>query len=347
MHSAYYHSKGNFWQRTFGGNDKIALTSTITYQSSSRRIEAKSIVDKRSVKANRNHHLGLARLIALKVPATADGLELKIELTAVKDDSFENGIDLMNSKEFQEPLQLSSIPVGQILNVTKVIKKIFTGVENPSILESTYAGVISNEQVAEPIESERLTAGYLVIIANNKEDDDFLSTIEEKDLSIEGDGLKYRGKTCQHTNLVFSITYESLKGPEESSNWFKKYRTALNKLDDIVFSSNEDEKKQVLAQSRKLWVEGNALLFEDETYVDKEKASLKATYFGKINNRYKELTNESDSKFLSFYVEKKLENVDFITNLKTFDAKVISAKADSISSSYLKELAKNNIVMPE
>lgn len=271
LHSAYYKSQGNFWQRVFGGNDKIALTSSITYKSTDRSVEAKSIVDKRKVKADRNHQLGLSRLVALKVPAIADGLEMKVEMTAIKDDNFENGLDLMNSEEFQQPLQMASIPVGQILAVTNVVKKIFTGVENPSILEATFAGIISQDEVTDPVEKERLTAGYIIIIANNDEDDSFLSQVDPNKFTVEGDGLKYDNATVKHTNLVFAVTFEPLKGVDQESNWFKKYQRALNKLDDMVFATNEADQKKILDDSRRLWVEGNALLFEDPTFIDKEK----------------------------------------------------------------------------
>ena len=346
LHSAFYKSKGNFWQKIFGGSDKIALTSTVTYKSAERSIEAKSIVDKRKVKADRDHQLGLSRLIALKVPTIADGLELKIELTAVKDDNFENGLDLMNSEEFQKPLQLSSIPVGQILSVTSVVKKIFTGIKNPAILESTFAGIISLDKVTEPVEKERLTAGYIIMIANNNEDDSFLSQVDESKFSVEGDGLKYENKTVKHTNLVFAVTFDPLKGVDEESSWFKKYQRALNKLDEIVLADNDNEEKRILQDSRKLWIEGNALLFEDPTFIDKEKTSIKISYFKKINERYTDLTSKSEGDFVVNFTEKKVENIDFIPKMKTFDEKKVLAITDKESSKYLKALGNLNMILP-
>ncbi len=346
LHSAFYKSKGNFWQRAFGGNDKIALTSTITYKSTERSIEAKSIVDKRKVKADRNHQLGLSRLVALKVPAIADGLEMKVEMTAIRDDNFENGMDLMNSEEFQKPLQTASLPVGQILAVTSVVKKIFTGVENPSILEATFAGIISKDKVQEPVTKERLTAGYIIIIANNDEDDAFLSQVDPSKFTVEGDGLKFDNSTVKHTNLVFSVTFEQLKGVDQESSWFKKYQNSLNKLDDIVFANNEEEQKKILDYSRRLWIEGNALLFEDSSFIDKEKNSIKFSYFKKINERYTDLTSISDTDFIVNFTNNKIEELNLSDDIKSFDEKKILNLVNKESSQYLKELGDLNMIFP-
>lgn len=346
LHSAFYKSKGNFWQRVFGGNDKIALTSTITYKSTDKSIEAKSIVDKRKVKANLNHQLGLSRLVALKVPAIADGLEMKVEFSAVKDDNFENGLDLMNSEEFKNPLQTASLTVGQILAVTSVVKKIFTGIENPSILEATFAGIISKEKVQEPVTKERLTEGYIIMIANNDEDDAFLSQVDPNNFTVEGDGLKYNNETVKHTNLVFSVTFEQLRGVSQESAWFKKYQNAINKLDEIVFATNEEDQKKILDDSRRLWIEGNAILFEDPTFIDKEKNSIKLTYFKKINERYTELTSISDTDFIVNFANNNLEELRLSNEIKSFDEKKILNLVNKESSRYLRELGNNNMILP-
>lgn len=347
LHSVFYNSKGNFWQKVFGGSDKIVLTSSISYQSTAKTIEAKTIQDKRTVKANKTHFLALSRIIALKVPANADGLEYKIGMTAIKDDNFENGINLMNSKEFQEPLQLSSLPIGQILSITKVVKKIFTGIGGNNELEAAFAGIISKNKVSDAIKKERLTAGYLIMIANNDEDSNFLEGLDPENLQVEADGLKCKGERVEHTNIVYSITFDSLKGVDENSNWFKKYQLAISKLDDIIFQDTEEEKKKVLTDSRKLWIEGSTLLFADPTYVSKEQFSIKATYFQKINERYQELTNESSEIFLNQFLEAEVENLDFIPAIKQFDASKIDLQTNKLASNYLMELGRSKLVFPE
>ncbi|MCD4708460.1 MAG: hypothetical protein K8S62_12080 [Candidatus Sabulitectum sp.] len=347
LHSVFYNSKGNFWQRMFGGSDKIALTSSISYLSTARTIEAIAIQDKRKVKSDITHILGLARLVALKIPANADGLELKVVMTAIKDDSFENGIDLMNNKEFQEPFQLSSLPIGQILAVTKVIKKIFAGIEESIELDATFAGIISKSKVSDPIERERLTDGYLIMIANNEEDNDYLENLDPEKLQVEADGLKYNGERVEHTNIIYSITFETLKGVDENSKWFDKYQLALSKLDDIIFQDTEEGKKRVLVESRKLWIEGSALLFDDPSYTSKEQASIKGTYFKKINEQYQSLTSGSSEEFLNQFLAKTVVNLDFIPSIKQYDVGTIELQTNKLTTEYLKELSASRLVFPE
>lgn len=345
LHSVFYNSKGNFWQSIFGGIDKIALTSSITYHSSSKTIEAKVIQDKREVNSNKAHFLGLSRPIALKIPANCDGLELKVGMSAVKSDNFENGIDLMNSEEFQEPLQLSSI--GQILSITKVVKKIFTGIENNSELEATFAGIVSKKKTSNPILKDRLSKGYLIMISNNDEDNNFLEELDIEKLQVEADGLKYNSQRVKHTNIIYSISFEEVKGIDENSKWFNKYKLAIAKLDDIIFANSDEEKKKILIDSRKLWVEGSALLFDDSTYIYKEQADIKALYFKEINKRYQELTQSSSENFINNFLEGGIENLDFISDLKHYNSKEIETKTSLLANNYLNELSKSNFVLPE
>lgn len=69
LHCVNYMSIGNFWQKTFGGKDSIALATTLEYQTGVERIEATSVQDVRVVKTDHNYNLGLQRNIAVKIPA--------------------------------------------------------------------------------------------------------------------------------------------------------------------------------------------------------------------------------------------------------------------------------------
>lgn len=346
LHSVFYHSKGNFWQSTFGGIDKTILSSSITYQSANKKIEAKAIQDSRTLKGGRNHFLAISRLVALKVPASADGIELKVELSALKKDNLGNAIDLMNSEEFQVPLQLSAVPIGQILAVTNVVKKIFTGIKSKEQLEATFAGIISESAISNPIDKERLCTGYLIMISNNDEDADFLSTIDVSKLEVEGDGLKYEGKRVQHTHVVYSITFEPLRGPDENSKWFKLYEDSLEKLDDLLFTSSKAEQQKILIESRKMWIEASALLYDDPTYIAEEKKSIKASFFLKINERYAELTQDNKHTLAERFIEPK-ETPDFLPRMKSYDLGSVVKKTQQVSENYMKNLGRMNLIFPE
>lgn len=346
LHSVIYNSESNFWQDFFGGEDKIALTSSVKYITPEKTIQAMSVQDKRSVSAGNTHLLALAKMVALKVPANADGLELKVGIVAVKEDNFENGLNLMDSDEFKQPLELSPIPVGQILSITKVIKKIFSGDHENNPLEAAFAGLISQSHAKNPVEQERLTAGYLIMIANNDEDSDFVSNIDPEKLQVTADGLEYDNKIVAHTNIVYSIIFEPTRGINQLSKWFSKFQEALNKLDDIFEASNEADQKKVLTDSRKLWREGSALLFDDPTYINDERRSIKASFFKKINEKYKAMTSKPTEKFLADFLGSNTDELDFIPKLAKFDARIIEAETDLIAGKYKADLDKAKMIFP-
>src|SRR5512139_1226431 len=70
--SVAYKSTGNFWQKLVGGKDKIALATSVKYNSGTNQVESNSVQDVREVRANRKYDLGIQRNIAVKVPANAD-----------------------------------------------------------------------------------------------------------------------------------------------------------------------------------------------------------------------------------------------------------------------------------
>ena len=55
----------------------------------------------------------LRRNVVLKVPASADGIELQVSIGAVQDDNLGRTLQLLNSDEFEQPLQLAPAAVGQ------------------------------------------------------------------------------------------------------------------------------------------------------------------------------------------------------------------------------------------
>ena len=108
-----------------GGKDKIALATTLKYQSGIDSIEATSVQDVQEVKVNKNYNLGLQRNIAIKIPANADAIAMEVKMTAVKNDSLQAKFDMLNQPEYQSALQLAPTVVGQVLTITSLVKKLF------------------------------------------------------------------------------------------------------------------------------------------------------------------------------------------------------------------------------
>lgn len=336
LHSAFYNVPGNFWQKAFGGVNEVALTSSITYHNGNEKIEAKAIQDKRKVKPNKPIPVPIRRFVALKVPATADGMEMKITLVSVKNDNFDNALNLMNSKEFQIPLQIASVSIGQIISVTNVIKKIFTGVDPSDEIDATYAGILGETASEDPIQDEMLTAGHLIIIAD--EGDDFVTTLDPKALNVTDDGILYQGQPLQSTHLVYTIIYEPLRGEDQTASWYKKYRRAFNALDQVLLVTTDEEKEKILLDAKKLWIEGNTLLSDSPAYIEDEKLKIKAMHLNHIVKRYQDLTGWAGVKGLRTLMAEPVLDLDFLPQRKQWDLGEVRAEVQNLADGYRHEL---------
>jgi hypothetical protein len=283
-----YMSVGNFWQTTFGGKDKIALATTLKYQSGVESIEATSVQDVREVKVNKNYNLGLQRNIAIKIPANADAIAIEVKMTAVKNDSLQAKFDMLNQPEYQSALQLAPTVVGQVLTITSLVKKLFTDSDPHAQLEASYAGIISSQQEDNPVSNGKLTRGLLIMISTNEGDP--FNNVDESKFELRGDALYYNNKEVENTYLVFNISFEQFKGDDEKSNWFKKYNDSLNNLDKIQLTQDQGEISKIYSDSKTMWIEGNALIDADATYINKERVQIKNAAIASIQEKYKSLT---------------------------------------------------------
>ncbi|UWX58180.1 hypothetical protein NY406_02580 [Chlorobaculum sp. MV4-Y] len=102
---------------------------------------------------------------------------------------------------------------------------------------------------------------------------DPFNNVDESKFEIKGDTLHYNNKQVENTYIIFNISFEPLKGQNENANWFK----AINNLDKIQLTTNSKEIEKIFNNSKTIWIEGNALLDADATYINNEKKSrLKA-----------------------------------------------------------------------
>lgn len=297
LRSFYYNSKGNNWQRFFGGSDKVVLSTNIKYQYSGRNIESSTIQDIREVhvrKKEQTFDFALQRNIAIRIPAHADALEFKVQITGRKKDRLEEAFNMLNSSEFQTALEMAPQVVGQVITVTSLIKKLFTESELKDQLEATYAGIISSENETNPVGNGKLTQGFLILISLD-DDPSFFRNVDESKFSLQGNmmgSLYYDGKKLENsTYIVLLISFENNRGPEEGSEWYKKYRQALSHLESLRIA-NEMEIENIRRKSIEFWIQGNALLEVDNRYVNREKDTIREAMITKIYNRYQELTEK-------------------------------------------------------
>ncbi|CAM1366462.1 conserved hypothetical protein [Tenacibaculum sediminilitoris] len=287
--SVNYMSKGNFWQNTFGGRDNIALATNLKYQTGVETIEATSVQDVREVKVNKNYNLGLNRNIAVKIPLNADAISIDVKMTAVKNDLLEAKFDMLNKPEYQSALQLAPTLVGQVITVTSLVKGLFSDSNPDTQLEASYAGIISAQKEEYPVSNGKLTKGLLILISTD--DGDNFSNVDENDFELRGDTLYYKNNEVENTYAIFNISFDLYRGDDENSNWFKKYSNSLNNLDKIQLALNNDEIEKIYNDSLKMWIEGNALIDADATYVNKEKLQIKGLALDTLRKKYLEYSN--------------------------------------------------------
>lgn len=136
-----------------------------------------------------------------------------------------------------------------------------------------------------------MTKGYLIIISTN--DGDPFSQVDESLFELKGDTLYYNQLQVENTYMVFNISFETLKGANENANWYKKYNEAINTLDKIQLTIDKGEMEKVFTDAKTLWIEGNALLDADATYINFEKVKIKGLAIRQIKDKYAELTQAS------------------------------------------------------
>lgn len=287
LYCVNYMAKGNFWQDVFGGKDHVVLTTSLKYQTGVETIEATSVQDMREVRVNQNYNLGLQRNLAVKVPAHADAIALEVKMTAVKNDVLQAKFDMLNQPDFQSALQLAPAVVGQVLTITSLVKKLFSDTAPQAALEASYAGIVGLKPEDHPVSNGKLTQGMLILLSTNE--GDAFNKVDESKFELRGDTLYYNNRQVENTYIVFNITFEPLKGDDEKANWFRKYSDALNNLDKIHTTEDEGEIIKIFNDSKTLWIEGNALLDADETYINKEKMGLKGVAIKAIKEKYNEL----------------------------------------------------------
>lgn len=288
LHTAHYFSDGNFWQDIFGGSDKITLKTQLTYFYGAQSIVAAAVQDVREVKANNGTFLAIQKFIALKVPSNADGLEMQLELAAIQNDNLDGAVSLLNSDEAKKPLELAPQVVGQVIAIAGLVKKAFTNIGPQMKLQSSYAGVISEDDLPNPVESQSLVEGYIIQIGQEKGGN--ANDADPTKLSLSADSLLYNGKSVNNTYVVYQVTVDKLRGLNPFAEWNVKFRSAYSMLDKILVAASDDEKKAIWNDSVKTYVEGSALLDSDPSYLDGERQGIKSTVLTKLVKRHQEVS---------------------------------------------------------
>lgn len=305
LFSVNYMSKGNFWQNTFGGTSDIALTTTLKYTSGVELIEATAVQDFRTVKVNKNYNLGLQRNIAVKIPAIVDDLYMDVKMTAVKNDKLEAKFDMLNKPDYQSALQLAPVFIGQALTITSLVKDLFSESGPSNQLEASFAAIISKASEDNPIKNGKLTKGMLIMVSTNEGDS--FNNVDESKFALRGEELYYKGTRVENTYVIFNISFDQYKGADEKAEWFAKYNEALNNLEKIRLNRDKKEIERIFTESKTLWIEGNALINADQSYINSERIKIKAAIIKQIDDKYIELTDPIDRSVFASTAQRLLD----------------------------------------
>jgi hypothetical protein len=276
LQAVQYKAGGSWWQKVFGGSDKITVSTQIAWQTSADPKIAAAIQDFRKVSVPSVNPLAIGRNVVLKVPAAANGLEMQVSISAVQDDNLGKTLQLLNGDDFKQPLQLAPVAIGQILMVTNLVKKLFTDMDPSQVLAASYPGIISDSEMSDPVANNRLVEGYIILIV--KQDDEDRLDFDPLRLSVTGNGLLFEGQPIENTYMVYNVTFDKWRGRDSGSPWSKKFEQASSKADELIFAT-ADQKQNIIPAAYDLLKEGGALLDADENYISLEKANLKRQRF--------------------------------------------------------------------
>lgn len=282
LHAVQYKAAGTFWQKCFGGSDKITVSTQIIWQTAADTKVAAAIQDFRKVSVPSINPLVIGRNVVLKVPAVVDGVEMQVSITAIQDDNLGRTLQFLNSDEFKQPLQLAPVAVGQVLMISALVKKVLTGSDSSAVLTASYPGIISEEETSDPVAKSRLVEGYVILIV--KQDQDDRLDFDSAELSVAGNGLLVDGQVIPNTYIVYSITFDRWRGRDTTSAWSRKFDQASSKVDELLFTG-VDQRQTITSASYDLLKEGAALLDADENYIPAEKRNLKKAAIQEVKDK--------------------------------------------------------------
>jgi len=294
VEKVFFNSRPNFFQQIFGGTTKLAVTTTAVYKTPGQEdVEAKIVLGTSTINAKAPSVLSKSCIIALNVPTHAEGIELKTTLTSLKQDNFERTIDLLSNETFQTPLSLDPTNIGKVVTIGKLVGQIFNGDPQRKELEGSFAGLISKEPIDNPVDNNRLTDGYLILISNNDIKNPFWNNFNPNLLSYHQQRLLYKGQRVELTHIVYSIHYSSMRGENEQAAWSQQYEVALSRLDDLFDAFTKEEQQQIKISAIDEWKKANLLLDNDPNYTREEIKFIRKKKYQDIKKRYAELVDEA------------------------------------------------------
>jgi hypothetical protein len=285
--SAHYRTDGNFWQKLFGGSDKVTLVTGITHTTSAKQVSSASVEDTRKFDVGKPSYFGLANhFIALKLATDCDGIEVKVTIAAVKDDNLSGALNLLNTGELKSTLQLAPPAVSESLAIANVVKKLLTPTDPQSTLQASYGGKVSQASVSDPVKDSCLCTGYLIMLYRESNADISLDGLDGAKFTIVDNELKYDGQTVQNSYVVFRYSFDEVRGLDRDSSWLETFSAASAALDDLITAADDKEREKIFNTALSLYKQGHKLLQQDPNYTVKEAEAISGDQLAQLLKKY-------------------------------------------------------------
>lgn len=296
-----YKANANWWQKKLGGTDSVALTTAITYRSGNEHIESVSVQHRSDLKANTSNNLALNKILAEKIPATADALSIEIKMSVLHTDRLKETFALLQRPEYQPAFQLTPKIVGQVMTISSLVKQLLTEEKPALLMFGSYAGILPATPSNDPLSTGQLSEGWLFFIdpAGRKE----IWEAGPDAFTVRDLQLYVQGKRLEETYVLLRITADGHRGVDERSNWNRKYMRSLQQLDTLRIKKKEEEQVRVYQEAIACWMEGNVLLETDQNYIEREKIGIMQDALDALQKKYVSLGGIVPLAGLSAYKE--------------------------------------------
>ncbi len=304
LHSVYVYYKSGFLE-----NLKKIVVATETCTSGDTKAVQSAMINKTWQKLDKEgDFIGVNDHLVVLSPVTASNIKIKVAFRGIGEDKFQFLFDALSDSTLKTALSLSPATSATISAIAPTIQKLlaspYTAADPRQVLDISQSFVIYSDTTQHRVDS--LREGYLVIVSSREKKSDDLSKIlgmDPKDIRLSpiGTGLEYKDegvwKQLRHNSYaVLSVTRVSLRGENESSNWFAKYTEAERTAEEKVVEGQPAN--EVQAEVIPLWREGNALLFADQDYIHNERNQIKARHLKNLGDALAAKGNKS--AFLNF-----------------------------------------------
>jgi hypothetical protein len=286
--SAYAYYKSGFFENI----KSVVVSSGITIDKGQ---ELQMINASRMKSPKDGDFIGIGDHLLVFAPASPQSIRITVSFGGVGEDKFKSIFDLLSGSELKVPLSLTASSLAQLNATTNVVRRFmstpYTSKTPADMLNvSTSFAVYSDVSVDH---ADALREGYIVIVsAREKRGDDFNELLarlaaDPSALRVSQDGVVTfttaagaQKSLLQNSYAVLSVESTPLKGEDEDSPWYAKYKAAEAECKTIVTVG----KSPVDAGStaRRIWGEGNTLLDADRSYLDAEREGISATHYERL-----------------------------------------------------------------